>query len=96
MGLYGIIFLIIVKTALSLKDMFGVFLCLGIASYFYWQCFINIGMNLGIMPITGIPLPLVSYGGTSLATCFIALGILESIALHQSTSSGMKIDSDET
>ncbi|PIS22969.1 rod shape-determining protein RodA [candidate division WWE3 bacterium CG08_land_8_20_14_0_20_40_13] len=76
LGLYGIIFLIIVKTALSLKDMFGVFLCLGIASYFYWQCFINIGMNLGLLPVTGIPLPLMSSGGSSLVTSFAILGLV--------------------
>jgi len=92
---YGFFLIRILKIVKNAADSFGSFIGIGFFMMFIFQIVVNIGMNLGIMPITGIPLPLVSYGGTSLATCFIALGILESIALHQSTSSGMKIDSEE-
>ena len=44
-----------------------------------FQVFVNVGMNVGIMPITGVPLPLMSYGGSSMLTTFLALGLLQSI-----------------
>ena len=47
-----------------------------------FQVFVNVGMNLGIMPITGIPLPLMSYGGSSVLATFLALGILQSIHMQ--------------
>jgi rod shape determining protein RodA len=52
----------------------------GIVAMLLFQVFINVGMTLGIMPITGIPLPLMSYGGSSVITTFIAIGLLQSVA----------------
>ncbi|OIP95098.1 rod shape-determining protein RodA [Candidatus Wirthbacteria bacterium CG2_30_54_11] len=60
-------------------DNFGRYLCIGIFSILGAQYFINIGMNLGIMPVTGIPLPMVSYGGTSLWVTFALLGLAQSV-----------------
>jgi len=51
----------------------------GIVAMFLFQAFINVGMNVGIMPITGIPLPLLSYGGSSVITTLLAIGLLQSI-----------------
>jgi rod shape determining protein RodA len=51
----------------------------GIAVALLFQTFVNVGMNLGIMPITGIPLPLVSYGGSSVLATLLAVGVLQSI-----------------
>jgi rod shape determining protein RodA len=65
------------------RDRFGMFLSLGIVAMFLFHMFINVGMNLGIMPVTGIPLPFVSYGGTSLLVGMIAVGILESVAVRR-------------
>lgn len=64
-------------------DRFGMLLALGITAYFMFHITINIGMNLGIMPVTGIPLPLLSYGGTSLIISLAAIGLLLSISLHR-------------
>lgn len=64
------------------KDGFGMFLAIGISTMIFFQVFINIGMNIGIMPVTGIPLPFVSYGGSSLLLNMICIGILQSIYLR--------------
>jgi rod shape determining protein RodA len=61
------------------KNLYGALLAGGIAAMLLTQVFINVGGNLGIMPITGIPLPLMSYGGSSVVVTLIALGILQSI-----------------
>jgi len=63
----------------SASDDFGRYLAVGFLTIFILQLFVNIGMNLGIMPVTGIPLPFISYGGSSLITSFIMVGILISI-----------------
>jgi len=59
-------------------------LALAILAVFFFQVFINVGMTVGVMPITGLPLPLVSYGGSSLLTFFAALGLLASIHKERS------------
>ena len=64
------------------KDNFGMYLAIGIGTIFLFQTLINIGMNLGIMPVTGIPLPFVSYGGSSTLTNLAAIGILQSIYIR--------------
>jgi len=71
-----------IKISALARDNFGRFLSIGIVVMFVFQAFVNIGMNLGIMPVTGIPLPFVSSGGSSLLTSFISLGILGSIYLR--------------
>lgn len=63
-------------------DTFGKLLAFGVIGLFAFQTAVNVGMNIGLFPITGIPLPLVSYGGSSLLSSFVLLGILESIAVH--------------
>jgi rod shape determining protein RodA len=69
----------IIKIALSATSNFPRLFATGLAILLFSQVFINIGMNLGILPIIGVPLPLVSYGGSSLVATFLALGILQSI-----------------
>lgn len=64
------------------KDVFGRFLAYGIAMLITIQVFINVGMNIRLLPVTGVPLPLVSYGGTSLFISMIAIGILQSITIR--------------
>jgi rod shape determining protein RodA len=70
----------IIKIAYDCDDNFGRFLTIGVLMQFFIQVFINIGMNLGIMPITGITLPLVSYGGNSIVSTLIELGLIVSIS----------------
>lgn len=77
--LYGVMFLRGVKTAILARDFFGAYLAIGILAMIFVHVFVNIGMNLGIMPVTGIPLPFISYGGTPIIVDLAALGILESI-----------------
>ncbi len=72
----------VITVTKSAKDSFGMYLASGIGAIFLFQMLINIGMNLGIMPVTGIPLPFVSYGGSSMLVNFAAIGILQSIYLH--------------
>jgi rod shape determining protein RodA len=66
-------------TARKSKDDFGMLLALGITFMFSFYCFVNIGMTLGLMPVVGIPLPFMSYGGTALVSNLIAAGILINI-----------------
>ncbi|HYP55547.1 MAG TPA: rod shape-determining protein RodA [Solirubrobacterales bacterium] len=64
------------------KNSYGTLAAGGIAAMLIFQVFVNVGMNLGIMPITGIPLPLLSYGGSSVLATFLALGVLQSIHMQ--------------
>lgn len=64
------------------KDNFGTYFALGAGALFLFQFLVNIGMNIGIMPVTGIPLPFVSYGGSALLVNFTIIGILESIYIR--------------
>lgn len=70
--------------AVEADDAFGRIAAAGIACWFGFQAFQNIGMCLGIMPVTGVPLPFVSYGGSSMFACLIAVGLLQNIRMRQS------------
>lgn len=61
------------------RDFFGTYLAIGIVTIYFIHIFINIGMNMGIMPVTGVPLPFISYGGTAIIVNLAGIGILESI-----------------
>ena len=71
------------RIATQANDPFGTFLATGIAAMFAIQMFVNIGMTMGIMPITGIPLPFVSYGGSAMIADFIAVGLLLNIRVRR-------------
>ena len=77
--LYGLVIWRILYTASLGASNFEILFGMGIAIFFMSHIFINIGMNLGIMPVTGIPLPFMSYGGSHLVTEFMGLGILMSM-----------------
>lgn len=70
------------KTAQRAGDAFGRYLCVGVGAMFLFHVFENVGMCIGLMPVTGIPLPFISYGGTSLITNFIAIGLVMSVKYH--------------
>jgi rod shape determining protein RodA len=74
-----------IRIAWLAKDPFGTYIAAGIASMFAIQMFVNVGMVIGIMPITGIPLPFLSYGGTSILVSFAAIGLLENIHMRRFT-----------
>ena len=65
------------------RDKFGQFLCIGIAAILMTHAFINVGMTIGVMPITGLPLPMMSYGGTFVLTCCILLGLVQIVYRHR-------------
>jgi rod shape determining protein RodA len=64
------------------RDRFGVLIAVGVATIFLFHVFVNVGMTMGIMPVTGIPLPFISYGRSNLVVSVLSLGFLQSIAMH--------------
>jgi rod shape determining protein RodA len=71
-----------VRSAQRADDVYGMLVASGIAVWFAFQSFVNIGMTIGIMPITGLPLPFVSYGGSAIFADMIAVGLLQSVRRH--------------
>ena len=65
------------------RDRFGMQLAIGVNVLFLVHFFINIGMTIGITPITGLPLPFLSYGGSFVLSCFILQGLVQSVYRHQ-------------
>jgi rod shape determining protein RodA len=72
------------------KDLFGSLLAAGVAAMLMFQVFVNVGMTIGIMPITGVTLPLMSYGGSSVITTLLAVGLLQSIYVQARASAALK------
>lgn len=81
--LYLSLFLSILYVTTKATDVFGRLICIGVFFVFFTQFTINVGMNLGVMPVTGIPLALVSYGGSSLLTSVFLLGLVQSVWIHR-------------
>jgi rod shape determining protein RodA len=79
-----IVFLLwrVLRVAGRSRDTFGRLIAAGVAGLILFQSVINVGMNLGLMPVTGIPLPFVSYGGSSFLTLMLAMGLVESVAMR--------------
>ena len=75
----------ILSCAWRSKDPFGTLFGAGLATLLLFQVFVNIGMVIGIMPVTGIPLPFISHGGASLVSIAIGLGIMQSVNIRQTT-----------
>ena len=83
-GLLILLVLRAVRIAYRTDDLFGMLVAAGIAVWFVFQSFVNIGMTIGLMPITGLPLPFVSYGGSAMFADMIAIGLLQSVRRHHS------------
>ncbi|NLZ38251.1 MAG: rod shape-determining protein RodA [Firmicutes bacterium] len=81
--LFAILILRIIWLASQAKDTFGMLVCIGIASMMLFHILVNIGMTIGIMPVTGIPLPFISYGGSSLLMNMMAIGIVLNIGMRR-------------
>jgi rod shape determining protein RodA len=81
--LYGIIFIRGLRGAGMARDRFGGLLATGVVGYMAFQVFVNIGMTVGLVPITGIPLPFVSYGGSSLLSSALAVGLVLSVRMRR-------------
>jgi len=78
-GMLGLLLVCALRTATRAEDQFGMLVAAGIAIWFAAQSFVNIGMTMGIMPVTGLPLPFVSYGGSAMFADMIAVGLLQSV-----------------
>ncbi len=82
-----LVFLILIIWGLSVahgcRDPFGIILSVGITAMIFWQVFINIGMVMGLMPVVGVPLPFISYGGSSVVSLMICIGILMNISMRR-------------
>ncbi len=82
LSLYALLFWRALRIVTLSKNSYGTLVAGGIAVSLLFQVFVNVGMNLGIMPITGIPLPLMSYGGSSVLATLLAVGVLQSIHIQ--------------
>ena len=83
LGLFLILFFLSLRTALHSKNTFGCLLAIGLTSILFWHFIINIGMILAILPVVGVPLPILSYGGSSLVTTMGALGLISSVSVKR-------------
>ncbi len=82
-GLYGVLVWRLWRTARLSSDFFGTLLAVGVLGIFAFQVFENIGMTMGIMPITGIPLPFMSYGGSAIIASFVAVGLVANVNMRR-------------
>ena len=81
--LYGLLALRLWRIALLSSDFFGTLLAIGLLAMFAIQIFENVGMTMGIMPITGIPLPFMSYGGSAVIASFVAVGLVLNVHMRR-------------
>jgi rod shape determining protein RodA len=88
--LYGVLISRALRVLVMSKDLFGSLIAAGVAAMLMFQVFVNVGMTIGIMPITGVTLPLMSYGGSSVITTLLAVGLLQSIYVQARASAALK------
>ncbi|MFZ5569177.1 MAG: rod shape-determining protein RodA [Thermodesulfobacteriota bacterium] len=86
-GFVLVVFLLLIvwglRIAYGCRDPFGTILSVGVTAMFFWQVFINVGMVMGLMPVVGVPLPLISYGGSSVVTSLIGIGLLMNVSMRR-------------
>jgi rod shape determining protein RodA len=90
LSLFGLLIWRAVRILLMAPDLFGSLVAAGVAAMLSFQVFVNVGMTIGIMPITGVTLPLMSYGGSSVVTVLLAVGLLQSIYLQARAAESLK------
>jgi rod shape determining protein RodA len=90
LSLYALLIWRTLRILTMAKNLYGTLIAGGILAMLMFQVFVNVGMTIGIMPITGVPLPLVSYGGSSVLVTFIAIGLLQSIYIQARVASTSK------
>jgi rod shape determining protein RodA len=86
LGLYFILLMQIVQNAQMSPDRAGMYICMGVCALLLFHILVNIGMVVGRMPVTGIPLPLMSYGGSNVLSFFLMLGLVNSVRLQRFVS----------
>jgi rod shape determining protein RodA len=83
LGLFAVVIWRTWRAATLARDFFGTLVCVGVLAMFAFQIFENIGMTMGIMPVTGIPLPFMSYGGSSTITAFACVALVANVAMRR-------------
>jgi len=86
LGLYFVLLMQILQNAQTAPDRAGVFICMGVCALLLFHVLVNIGMVVGRMPVTGIPLPLMSYGGSNIWSTFLMLGLVHNVRLRRFVS----------
>ena len=82
-GLYAVILFSGLRIAANARDRLGMLLATGVVVMLFFHIFINVGMTIGLMPVTGLPLPLLSYGGSFVLASMTALGLLQNVWIHR-------------
>lgn len=82
-GLFALLLLRIWRIAHLSKDALGTYICAGVFTMILWQVFQNVAMTIGIMPVTGLPMPFISYGGSSLVTFFALIGLVQNVHMRR-------------
>jgi rod shape determining protein RodA len=90
LSLYALLIWRTLRIVTMAKNLYGTLIAGGVLAMLMFQVFVNVGMTVGIMPITGVPLPLMSYGGSSVIVTFLAIGLLESIHIQARLTSAAK------
>ena len=80
--LIGIVLVRVLRAARLADDLAGRLVCIGVATVIFFQTLVSIGMNVRLLPVTGLTLPFVSYGGSSLVTLFMAIGVVQSVLMR--------------
>lgn len=80
---FAFLFKICFEIALQARDKYGALLVVGVTAYIFWHMFVNVGMVIGLLPIVGVPLPLLSYGGSGTLTTMAGLGLVSSVAYRR-------------
>jgi rod shape determining protein RodA len=83
LSLYFVLIMRIVQNAQTAPDRAGMYICMGVAALLLYHMLVNVGMVVGLMPVTGIPLPFMSFGGSSIWTDFLALGLVNNVRLRR-------------
>ena len=82
-----LVFLILIIWGLTVahgcREPFGTIVAVGVTAMIFWQVFINIGMSMGLFPVVGVPLPFISYGGSSVLTTAVSLGLLLNVSMRR-------------
>jgi rod shape determining protein RodA len=81
--IYGFVVVWSIRTASLAKDRFGAAVAIGVGALFFWHTFFNVGMALGLLPVVGITLPLMSYGGSNVLTTLIGFGLIMNISMRR-------------
>ena len=82
-ALYGFLVLWCMRVASTAKDRFGAVLAIGVGSLIFWHAFFNLGMVTGLLPVVGVTLPLFSYGGSSVMTVLMGIGLLMNVSMRR-------------